>query len=343
MGSVMELLLFDTTKRNDSFKSTVLSFGAGYGCKELVKAMVDSGTDVNKSNIAGYSPLTCAVENGDKECVSLILQAGAAVNYETPIVYAAARGQCEIVSLLLNQGAAVNYCDENGCTALFRACAARHIECVKLLLDAGADVNIGDNYFTTPSIIASENGRVEFLKQLVGFGADVNASECRYGDTSLLVAAWARSSECVDFLLENGADVNAVDNRGDSALVIATRGGSLSCVESLLRAGAHVNIGNICGSKALQNVFLGMRLATVLHVAGEIMDMGGSLPDWLKESKAQLNLMDACREAIRKHLLNLDLHGNLFCRVAGLGLPTALFKYLLYNVSFGDNNSYGDI
>ena len=84
--SVMKLLLFDTTKRKDSFRSTILSFAAGYGCKELVKAMIDSGTDVNKPNVVGYSPLTCAIENGSMECVSLILQAGAAVNYETPIV-----------------------------------------------------------------------------------------------------------------------------------------------------------------------------------------------------------------------------------------------------------------
>ena len=78
--SVMELLLFDTTKRNDSFRSTILSFAAGYGCKELVEAMITSGTDVNKPNGLGYSPLICAVENGNRECVSLILQAGAAVN-----------------------------------------------------------------------------------------------------------------------------------------------------------------------------------------------------------------------------------------------------------------------
>ena len=49
--SVMELLLFDTTKRNDSFRRTILSFAAGYGCKELVEAMITSGTDVNKPNV----------------------------------------------------------------------------------------------------------------------------------------------------------------------------------------------------------------------------------------------------------------------------------------------------
>ena len=222
----------------------------------------------------------------------------------------------------------------------------------KLLLDAGADVNIGDNYFTTPLTIASENGRVEFLKQLVRFGADVNAGGFRYGGTPLLMAAWARSSECVDFLLQKGADVNAVDDIGDSALVIAARRGSLSCVELLLRAGAHVNIRNFSDSKALKNVFLDMGLATVLYAAGEIIDgsideetdndtylFDDSLLDWLKKSKAQLNLMDVCRETIRKHLLNLDQHENLFCRVPELRLPIALTKYLLYNVSLGDKNS----
>ena len=55
--------------------------------------------------------------------------------------------------------------------------------------------------------------------------------------------------------------------------------------------------------------------------------------DWLKESKEKLCLRDSCREAIRKHVLILDPHGNLFDRVPKLGLPAVLNNYLLYNVS----------
>ena len=268
--------------------------------------------------------------------------------YETPIVYAAARGQYEMVSQLLKQGAGVNYSDENGRTALFRACAAGHIRCVELLLDAGADVNIGDDYLTTPLMTASENGRVECVKLLVKFGADVNAGEFKYGRTSLLMAAWAKSSECVNFLLQNGVDVNAVDDCGENALMIATGRRSLNCVAALLKAEAHVNIRNTNGSKALENKSLNLRLATMLYAAGETIDdsinkenesktllPNRPLLDWLKESKAKLSLMDSSREVIRKHLLIVDPHRNLFDRVPKLGLPAMLNNYLLYNVSLG--------
>ena len=45
----------------------------------------------------------------------------------------------------------------------------------------------------------------------------------------------------------------------------------------------------------------------------------------------QLGLKHLCREAIRKHLLQMS-NVNLFVRVPLLGLPSLLTEYLLYNV-----------
>ena len=44
-------------------------------------------------------------------------------------------------------------------------------------------------------------------------------------------------------------------------------------------------------------------------------------------------LAHLCRQAIRKHLIELDPHENLFSRIPKLGLPAVPNKYLLYNVS----------
>ena len=35
------------------------------------------------------------------------------------------------------------------------------------------------------------------------------------GETSLMKAAWTGNDQVINFLLENGADVNAEDNRGN--------------------------------------------------------------------------------------------------------------------------------
>ena len=49
-----------------------------------------------------------------------------------------------------------------------------------------------------------------------------------------------------------------------------------------------------------------------------------------------------CREVIRKHLLKLDPHSNLFVRIPELTLPSALNKYLLFNVSLDDDDGDDD-
>ena len=53
-------------------------------------------------------------------------------------------------------------------------------------------------------------------------------------------------------------------------------------------------------------------------------------------------LQHLCREAIRKHLINLDPHTHLFGRVPRLGLPTLLTEYVLYNMSLDDVASDSD-
>ena len=44
----------------------------------------------------------------------------------------------------------------------------------------------------------------------------------------------------------------------------------------------------------------------------------------------EMTLLDLCREAIRKHLLQMSPHEHLFGRVPKLGLPSIITDYLLY-------------
>ena len=60
------------------------------------------------------------------------------------------------------------------------------------------------------------------------------------------------------------------------------------------------------------------------------------------EQEVALNLKHLCRETIRKHLLQLDPHENLFHRVPRLGLPALLQRYLLYNQTLDDDDQDQD-
>ena len=50
-------------------------------------------------------------------------------------------------------------------------------------------------------------------------------------------------------------------------------------------------------------------------------------------TRRKLSLKDICRQAIRKHMLNVNSTVNLFVRIPALELPSTLIEYLLYSVS----------
>ena len=55
----------------------------------------------------------------------------------------------------------------------------------------------------------------------------------------------------------------------------------------------------------------------------------------------EVDLKSACRGTIRRHLIEINPHSNLFNTTARLGLPSRLRDFLLYNVSLEneDNNA----
>ena len=58
-----------------------------------------------------------------------------------------------------------------------------------------------------------------------------------------------------------------------------------------------------------------------------------NIPKYFTELKQNLDLKHLCREAIRKHLIDLYLHKHLFGRIPQLGLPSIMAEYLLYDYS----------
>ena len=138
--------------------------------------------------------------------------------------------------------------------------------------------------------------------------------------------------ECVDILLEAGADVNIIDRKGYTALAHAARQpDQTGCVKKLIKAGAYVNRTECqwCFSD---------KVAKVIHAAGSTKLRHKRIPDYVKQEDEERRLKHLCRVRIRNHLLELDSHENLFLRVLQLGLPKSLASYLLYDVTVDDVN-----
>ena len=353
----------DVNVRNITGETALLraAFKEYKGCNlqmqnKYVKLLLEAGADVNVSNNDGYSPIIVAARRGHYRQVKLLIEAGADVNCidangNTPISESAAFDRVGCLMLLLNTGADVNTRNKTGETPLLRAtfelCTRANLheeECVKLLMDAGVDVNIADDSGYSPMIVSASRSQYKQVELLMQAGADVNGRTKERGDiyryvrlqpgtTALLAAARFRHAlNTFKVLLKSGAHVNVRTDPEYSSLET--------------RAEVRLN--------ALETTFSGgyqdggippEEVVSLLHAAGETTDgkafyefsIGDTafrreieFPECLLKRQSTDTLKDVCREAIRKHLLDINQHVNLFIRIPQLGLPTRLAQYLLF-------------
>ena len=207
----------------------------------------------------------------------------------TALIIASTMGQADIVEALLNKGADVNYRDNNSFTALHAAVRdseygedqaqrVRAVTTAKVLLAHGADANarlhqekptvraLNELQFegATPIFLAAEVNNLEVIKVLVAAGGDPNIPTA-YGTTALMVAAGAGTDvqrarsieergmavETARYLLDHGADVNAVGEFGWTPLHNAAYQGLTDVIELLIDRGAKTETKDKLGQTPL--------------------------------------------------------------------------------------------
>ena len=346
--------------------------------KECVEIFIKAGANVNAQTDYGISVLMKASENGYEECVKLLLEAGADVNATckdgcTSLIYSAMFGRKICTFDLLAAGADVNAYCKRGRTPLIYSAMYSYDACLGLIITAGADVNRKDDDVFTALMRAAFYGNFKCVKMLLQAGADVNFKEDKRGITALFQASCYdrhanvcnytkntqhvfvpddhSASKCVETLIEAGADVNVVNILGETVLKTAAMNvRNILVFKHLLKANCRVNMmDGYSGRSALTSYILYgyghlKNIAMLLFAAGEIVAECNKkrLQNILKLEDPGIQLKHICREAIRKHLLDVDIHTNLFCRIPRLGLPERMNQYLLYGESLDDDNYDAD-
>lgn len=195
----------------------------------------------------GWSALLWAVWNKNRAMVRLLLEKGANVNYRSPNVGWTAlhietwRGNEKMVRFLLEKGANPNVQEKlTFYYPIHLAVRGNYISIVKLLLEKGASINSG-----TISPLQLAIGRlvcgVPLIQYLVEQGSDVNLKDL-HGFSPLVNALCRKNSVIIELLLESGADVNARSPGHTSLLHRAAQFGTEDIIRLLVQYGADTHL-----------------------------------------------------------------------------------------------------
>jgi uncharacterized protein len=209
---------------------------------ELATLLIERGANVNASDWYGQTPLFCAVDvrdldvagasrdNGiDREAfyrlAEVLLKRGANANARTREFPPQRSWVTRLGSL--------SWVDFTGQTPFLRAALAGDVKMMRLLLQHGADPNIATAGGTTPLMAAAgvnwtvdqtfdegEAALLEAVKLAHSLGNDLNAKNV-LGIRAIHGAANRGSNEIIRYLVEHGADLDAVDNERRTPLVWA--------------------------------------------------------------------------------------------------------------------------
>jgi ankyrin repeat protein len=132
-----------------SLISLGMVFASARGEADVLEQLLIIREEADGANSSGYTPLAMAARFGCLECVQLLEEDGADVNWETDSRYqttalmeASRDGYTEIGTYLLAHGARINEGDVHGDHALNWAVLYGQTEFVAMLLDAGASTAI---------------------------------------------------------------------------------------------------------------------------------------------------------------------------------------------------------
>ncbi|KAM7169154.1 poly [ADP-ribose] polymerase tankyrase-2 isoform 4-T4 [Macrochelys suwanniensis] len=214
-------------------KSSPLHFAAGFGRKDVVEYLLQSGANVHAQDDGGLIPLHNACSFGHAEVVNLLLRHGADPNARdnwnyTPLHEAAIKGKIDVCIVLLQHGAEPAIRNTDGRTALD-------------LADPSAKAVLTGEYKKDELLESARGGNEEkMMALLTPLNVNCHASDGRKS-TALHLAAGYNRVKIVQLLLQHGADVHAKDKGDLVPLHNACSYGHYEVTELLVKHGACVN------------------------------------------------------------------------------------------------------
>ncbi|MBR7064545.1 MAG: ankyrin repeat domain-containing protein [Treponema sp.] len=126
------------------------------------------------------------------------------------------------------------------------------VEVCRKYITGGMSVNVRDWRGTPLLNIAVRKGMIDCAAFLINNGADVNAVSLDRGYTPLMDAVWSGSEDFVKLLLQNGAKTNIVNKDGQTMLILAVGARRKNICKFLVEAGEDPDIKDGMGMSAYE-------------------------------------------------------------------------------------------
>nr|WCB86978.1 CPPV167 ankyrin repeat protein [Cooks petrelpox virus] len=251
-------------------------------CNELIFAFIMHGAKINTRSKNGNTPLHHVSTLLSSDDITTIISKHLVNDYtintskHIEIISRCLNDRFELAKTLIDNGAYINISNKiKKNTPLHNsAIHTSMLRITKILIDNGANINSPNKQGLTPLHIASKSSYniplidkvlkvnayiqkhsrdiipdsfiirdgTETVRLLIDNGADVCALD-QYNKSPLHYAVWLRNSyKIAKILIHNGADMNIRDDNGDTPIFHAFH--SLETTELLLDSGAKVNICN---------------------------------------------------------------------------------------------------
>lgn len=229
-------------------RATTLLCAVSRGYADVLKPLLDSGAATHTQDAGGHtleSLLFLAAEAGKKDCMQLLLGAGAKPQGKddkgrTLLEQAVTGNDAGCVAFAIEQGGDIRQSFADGSTLLQAAVDAGRARSVQALLDAGADPNERNQHQSTLLHFAAEKGHAEIIELLSKAGADIQLRD-QYGRSALNAAVFHKHGDCVAALLKAGLDPNEKWSDRETMLHLAVCFGDIGVAKALIDAGADIH------------------------------------------------------------------------------------------------------
>ncbi|XP_046445039.1 serine/threonine-protein phosphatase 6 regulatory ankyrin repeat subunit A-like isoform X3 [Daphnia pulex] len=240
----------------DDCGRTCLHLCAFKGNAECLDLLISSGADFNLIDSFGRIPLHYAASQAHFQCVYTLVSVGSSVNLTdstgaTALHYAAAMdtdGKC--VEYLLKRKADVSALDKQGYSVLHYAAAGGQHGALHVLLKhfviPNSNGHTDESMNVSPLHLAAYKGHKGGVTSLAAIHPDVNITDSS-GRTALDLSAQFGHIECINALIEHGAQPVAQPKTLLTAVHRAAANGHSLCLKQLLHT--HMQLVDVRDSK----------------------------------------------------------------------------------------------